>query len=181
MSDSLKINLTILPEEGLRLSFSEGAAWFKKCFSDDEMPDFSLVKADVSCLITRSGETVYVRGELKAQITQECGRCLEPATIPVDGDFAYTLVPAKSEVADDLELTAEELEISSYRGDFIDLAPMICEQVVLQAPMKILCAEDCKGLCPHCGVNLNNGSCRCRSDVVDDRLAVLQKFRVKKT
>ncbi len=179
MSDSLKINLTILPEEGLRLTFSEGAAWFKECFSDDERPEFSLVKVDVNCLITKSGDTIYIRGELAAQISQECGRCLEPATIPIGGDFVYTLVPAKAEVAEDLELTAQELETSYYRGDFIDLAPMICEQIVLQVPMKILCADDCKGLCPHCGINLNTGSCNCRSDVVDDRLAVLKKFRVK--
>jgi uncharacterized protein len=179
MSDSLKINLTILPEEGLRLTFSEGAAWFKECFSDDERPEFSLVSADVSCLITKSGDTVYIRGELAAQISQECDRCLELATIPIGVDFAYTLVPEKSEVVEDLELTALELETSYYRGDFIDLAPIICEQIVLQAPMKILCADDCKGLCPRCGVNLNNGSCNCHSDVVDDRLAVLKKFRVK--
>ncbi|KAF0159969.1 MAG: uncharacterized protein FD159_143 [Syntrophaceae bacterium] len=178
MSDSLKINLTILPEEGLRLAFSEGAAWFKECFSDGELPEFSMIKADLNCLITKSGETIYIRGELAAQISQECGRCLELATISIGGEFVYTLVPAKTEVEEDLELTAQELETSYYRGDFIDLAPMICEQIVLQAPMKILCADDCKGLCPRCGVNLNNGSCNCRSDVVDDRLAVLKKFRV---
>ena len=179
MSDSLKINLTILPEEGLRLTFSEGASWFKGCFSDTELPEFSLVKVDVDCLVTRSGDTIYARGEMAAQISQQCDRCLEPATIPVGGEFAYTLVPEKSEIADDLELTAQELETSYYRGDFIDLAPMICEQIVLQAPMKILCAEDCKGLCPRCGVNLNTGSCNCQSTAVDDRLAVLKKFRVK--
>ncbi len=179
MSDSLKINLTILPEEGLRLTFSKGAAWFKACFSEDEQPEFSLVLADVDCLVTRSGDTIYIRGELAAQIRQECDRCLEKTTIPIGGDFAYTLVPEKTEIAEELELTAEELETSHYRGDFIDLAPMICEQIVLQAPMKILCTEDCKGLCPHCGNNLNTGSCNCRSDIVDDRLAVLKKFRVK--
>jgi uncharacterized protein len=179
MSDSLKINLTILPEEGLRLTFSEGAAWFKECFSDDERPEFSLVKVDVNCMITKSGDTICIRGELAAKISQECGRCLEPATIPIGGDFVYTLVPAKVEVAKDLELTAQELETSYYHGDFIDLAPMICEQIVLQVPMKILCTVDCKGLCSHCGINLNTGSCVCRSDVMDDRLAVLKKIRVK--
>jgi uncharacterized protein len=179
MSDSLKINLTILPEEGLRLTFSEDAAWFQGCFSDEERPEFSLVGADVNCLITRLGDTIYIRGDLSAQIKQECGRCLEMATIPIGGDFAYTLVPEKTETAEDLELSAEELETSYYRGDFIDLAPIICEQIVLQAPMKILCADDCKGLCPHCGINLNKGSCHCRSEIVEDRLAVLKKFRVQ--
>jgi len=179
MSDSLKINPAILPEEGLRLKFSENAAWFKECFASDELPEFSLVKADVECLITRSGLTVYVRGNLKATISQECSRCLEPATIEVGGDFAYTLVPEKEEFEEEIELTADELETSYYRGDFIDLKPLVCEQIVLQVPIKVLCSENCKGLCPRCGTNLNTGSCHCRSDVVDDRLAVLKNFRVK--
>ncbi|MHB8139159.1 MAG: YceD family protein [Smithellaceae bacterium] len=179
MSDSLKINLMILPEEGLRLTFSEGAPWFKECFSERELPGFLLVRADVNCVITKSGDTVYIRGELAAQVSQECGRCLEPAEIPIGVDFAYTLVPAKTETAEELELTAQELETSYYRGDFIDLAPIICEQIVLQVPMKIICADDCKGLCPHCGINLNTGSCSCNLHKVDNRLAVLKKFRVK--
>lgn len=179
MSDSLKINPAILPEEGLRLTFSKGAAWFKGCFSEDELPEFSLVRADVDCLITRSGDTIYVRGNLETEIRQECSRCLEPTTLKVGGDFVYTLVPEKAEVEEDIELTAQELETCYYRGDFIDLAPLICEQIVLQVPIKVLCYEDCKGLCPRCGTNLNTGSCSCRSDVVDDRLAVLKNFRVK--
>ncbi len=179
MSDSLKINPAILPEEGLKLSFSEDAAWFKKCFSGDDLPEFSLVRADVDCLITRLGDTVYVRGNLSATIRQDCSRCLEMATVTVDGDFVYTLAPEKAEWEEDIELSAQDLETSYYRGDFIDLAPLICEQIVLQVPIKVLCSEDCKGLCPRCGTNLNTGSCQCRSDIVDDRLAVLKKFRVK--
>jgi uncharacterized protein len=180
MSDSLKINLAILPEDGLRLRFSEGNAWFQGCFAGDAPPEFSLVSADADCLITRSGDTIYVSGDLSAQMSRECSRCLEPATISAGGAFAYTLVPEKTETAQDLELSAEELETGCYRGDFIDLAPIICEQIVLVAPMKFLCAENCRGLCPHCGVNLNTGSCSCRSETVDDRLAALKKFTVKK-
>lgn len=179
MSDSLKINLTILPEEGLRVTFAEDDAWFRNCFSGSEPPEFSLIKAEGYCLVTKSGETVYIRGELAAQIRRACDRCLEPATIPIDGAFAYTLVPEKKEFEEELELSARDLETSYYRGDFIDLAPIVCEQIVLQTPMKILCAEDCRGLCPNCGANLNAGACNCRANVVDDRLAVLKKFRVK--
>lgn len=179
MSDSLKINLAIIPEEGLRWTFSEGNAWFQECFGGVAPPEFSLISADVDCLITRSGDTIYVRGDLKAQICQECSRCLEPATFSAGGPFAYTLVPEKTETAEDLELSAQELETSYYRGDFIDLTPIICEQIILLAPMKVLCTENCKGLCPHCGTNLNTGSCSCRSEMVDDRLAALKKFRVQ--
>ncbi len=180
MADSLKINPAILPEEGLTLSFSEDATWFEACFSGGRLPDFSLIRADVTCLITRLGETVYIRGTLSETIRQDCSRCLEPTTLSVDGDFFYTLMPEKAELEEERELTAEELETSFYSGDFIDLAPLLCEQIVLQAPMKALCSEDCKGLCPHCGANLNVTACSCQSDSVDPRLAVLKNFKVKK-
>jgi uncharacterized protein len=180
MSDSLKINLAILPEEGLRLAFSEDANWFKECFSDDERPEFSLIKANVDCLITKSGATIYIRGQLAATISQECSRCLEMATVSIGGDFVYTMVPTKADVAEELELSAEDLETTYYSGEFIDLSPLICEEIILQMPIKVLCQEDCKGLCPRCGANLNSASCNCRSDVVDDRLAVLKNFIVKK-
>ena len=180
MSDSLKINLTILPEEGLSLVFSQNGEWFRSRFSTEELPDFSLLKADIRCLITRSGDTIYIRGELAAQIGQECGRCLEPATISIGGDFAYTMVPAKTETDQDVELTAEELETGCYSGDFIDLAPIVCEQIVLMTPMRIVCSDGCRGLCPRCGTNLNTSSCSCRTQAADSRFATLKNFKVNK-
>jgi len=180
MSDSLKINLMILPEEGLKIAFSPDDEWLHRQLPVEELPDFSLAGADVRCHITRSGDTIYIRGELAAQISQECSRCLEPATVAIGGDFAYTMLPAKPQTAPDLELTTEELETGYYSGDFIDLAPIVCEQIVLQAPMKVLCRQECRGLCPHCGTNLNTVSCNCREEAIDARLAVLKNFKVKK-
>lgn len=180
MSDSLIINLTILPEEGLQLSFSKDGAWFQKCFAREELPEFSLENADAHCLITRSGSNIYIRGNLSVTITGECARCLKPAKFSSGGDFTYTLAPEKAETSREIELSAEDLEQDYYHGDFIDLTPIICEQILLQAPMKILCAGDCQGLCPSCGTNLNAGKCDCRVETVDERLAALKNFKVKK-
>ena len=179
MSDSLKINVVILPDSGLHLAFSESADWFNACFPADAQPEFCLIRADGDFLITRSGDTIFIRGSLDATLGMDCSRCLEPARLEVGGSFAYTLLPAQTETRDDLELRAEDLEIGSYQGDFIDVAPLICEQIVLMTPMKVLCTQECKGLCPHCGVNRNRVLCHCQADIVDDRLAVLKKFKVK--
>jgi uncharacterized protein len=169
----------LIPEEGQRFVFSEGDAWLQGCFKDSEKPDFVLEKVYVDCLITMTSGTAFIKGLFSAIIVICCSRCLERASLPIGSDFAYTLIPAKAETREDLELTPEELEISYYQDDFIDLAPIIYEQMILQIPMKALCSEECKGLCLHCGTNLNTSSCNCHLNVVNDRMAVLKKFRLK--
>lgn len=180
MANSLKINVFLIPEEGKQFDFSEGDAWFKECFKEREVPDFSLDKIDVSCLITKTSGTVFIKGSFSGWIDICCSRCLENTKLPIGSDFAYTLIPAKIEKREDMELKPEELEIGFYQGDFIDLTSIICEQIILQIPIKALCSEDCKGLCQHCGINLNKSSCNCSSDVMDSRMAVLKNFKIKK-
>jgi uncharacterized protein len=179
MSNSLKINVVTIPEEGQDFVFSGDGQWFQESFPDSGEIDFSLKKVDVACQITRTSSTIFIKGNLSAILGIACSRCLEDVNLPVGGEFAYSLVPLTPETREDLELQAEDLEISSYQGDFIDLAPIIYEQVILQIPIKPLCSEDCKGLCPHCGINLNVASCNCHLDIIDDRLAVLKKFKIK--
>ena len=179
MANSLKINVVTIPEEGLNVVLSEDGAWFKECFPDSEMLDFTLRKVDINCLITKTAGTIFIKGKLSAIIDICCSRCLEETKLPLGADFSYTLIPAKAENKEDLELKEEELEISHYQGDFIDLTPIICEQIILQIPIKALCSEDCKGLCPHCGSNLNASACNCHLDFVDNRMAVLKNFKVK--
>jgi len=179
MANSLKINVFLIPEEGQSFIFSEDNAWFKACFKDSEGTDFTLDRVDVNCLVTNTSGTVFIKGSFSAQIDICCSRCLENTKLSIGADFAYTLIPAKAETREDLELTPEELEISYYKGDFIDLGPIICEQIILQIPIKALCSEECKGLCPQCGANLNTSSCNCRLNFVDNRMAVLKNFTIK--
>jgi uncharacterized protein len=179
MSNSLKVNVVTIPEEGLNFVFSGDGKWFKECFQDSDPPDFSLRKVDVQCRITKASSTIFINGNLSVLLSICCSRCLEDADFSVDGDFYYTLVPSRPETKEDVELQAQELEISSYQGDFIDLTPIICEQIILQIPIKPLCSEECKGLCPHCGMNLNVASCNCHLEFVDPRLAVLKNIKIK--
>jgi uncharacterized protein len=179
MANSLKINVFLIPEEGQHFVFSEGDAWFKGCFKEGEVPDFSLDKVDVDCLITKTSGTVFIKGSFSALIDICCSRCLENTKLSIGSDFAYTLIPAKTETSKDLELKPEELETSYYHSDFIDLTHVICEQIILQIPIKVLCSEECRGLCQQCGANLNVSSCKCSSNYLNSRMAVLKNFVIK--
>jgi uncharacterized protein len=179
MSKSLKINVVTIPEEGREVVFSGDNKWFQESFPQSGEIGFTLKKVNVTFNITKASGTVFIKGNLSATIKIACSRCLEDVMLPVCSDFAYTMVPKTPETGEEVELEAEELEISSYEGDFIDLAPIIYEQIILQIPIKPLCSEDCKGLCPRCGTNLNVASCNCNLEVIDERLAVLKNFKIK--
>src|SRR5450759_5101224 len=97
MSNSLKINAVLIPEEGQNFVFSEDGAWFKECFQDSKRFDFNLRKVDVNCMITKNSGTFFIIFSLSVAIYFYCCRCFEETNLPIGGYFAYTLVPAKAE------------------------------------------------------------------------------------
>jgi uncharacterized protein len=121
-------------------------------------------------------------GRLQARLEMSCGRCLEPFTLPVDTQVDLTYVPHPSVAADDeVELSQDDLTTAFYRDQTLDLADMVREQFYLALPMRPLCREECKGLCPQCGTNLNQGTCTCDVRWEDPRLAGLRALMKKKT
>jgi uncharacterized protein len=121
-------------------------------------------------------------GRLQARLQMSCGRCLEPFTLPIDAQVDLTYVPHPEQAADDeVELSQDDLTTAFYRDQTLDLADMVREQFYLALPMRPLCREDCKGLCPQCGTNLNQGTCACDVRWEDPRLASLRTLLKKKT
>jgi uncharacterized protein len=122
-------------------------------------------------------------GRLQARLQVMCGRCLEPFTLPVDTQVELTYVPHPATAANDeeVELSQDDLTTAFYRDQTLDLGEMVREQFYLALPMSPLCREDCKGLCPRCGTNLNQGTCACDVRWEDPRLAGLRTLLKKKT
>lgn len=114
-------------------------------------------------------------GRATTTLEVPCSRCAEPFRIPVDASFDLSYLPqTENEGEGEREIEEEDLNTSFYRGGVIDLAELLREQFYLALPMKPLCSEDCKGLCPHCGTNLNRGTCDCRTTWEDPRMARLR-------
>jgi uncharacterized protein len=176
----MKINILNIPEEGLNLRFSLVGDSFSGLLPDREELDFSLPRVDVSGFMKKVGQNLFISGTIETVMETQCCRCLEEAHLPLKAEFSYTLLPETEAVKADIELKTEDIEVGYYSGEVIDLSPIIFEQILLQTPMKALCGESCRGICPRCGINLNVGSCDCRSDFIDERLAVLKNFRVQK-
>jgi uncharacterized protein len=175
----LKINVTNIPEEGLKVRFSKDEAWFRQVFTEKENLGLPINSVEGSVTLKRVRDTLYLEGDIRTETETDCSRCLEAASLPIGASFKYVLSPAPAEHSDEeQELSPEDLDVVYYLDDLIDLDPLIIEQVLLQIPMKVLCREDCRGLCPRCGINLNRNSCRCHDEHVDSRLAVLKKLKV---
>jgi uncharacterized protein len=174
----VKIIINNIPDEGLKISLHKDRDWFRNLLPEKEKDDFSIQGIDVFCEAKRILETVFIDGSLEATVTANCCRCLETTHLPVKTNFRYTFVPEKKGSKQEDELSTEDLEYGYYQDDVIDLDNLIFEQVMLQVPIKVLCTDACKGLCAHCGMNLNTASCGCHAEFIDERLAVLKKLRV---
>jgi uncharacterized protein len=137
-----------------------------------------------------TGKVVVLVATVTSTLDVPCSRCLEPFAVPVHATVETRFVPAgdlakvtadtvrSGAVGDDVEEL--ELGLAEYRDEAIDLGEVIREQFVLALPMKPVCAEDCRGLCPVCGVNRNLDTCECRQEWVDPRLAVLAELKTQK-
>jgi uncharacterized protein len=95
--------------------------------------------------------------------------------------FEAVYVPDPKEIEDGEGIGLEygDLDVGFYRDDQIDLSAVLSEQVVIDVPMKPVCSEECKGLCPNCGADLNEGECNCKEDKTDPRLAPLAEIKKK--
>lgn len=122
--------------------------------------------------VTNTGEALLVEGSAKTVATTACSRCLEDVTYDLDGDVeGYFLIEpsANDEESDEEEdFDAEEFDVLP-ESHIIDLEPLIMAGLLMDVPNMPLCRDDCKGLCPRCGANLNDGPCGC-DPAADDKL-----------
>jgi uncharacterized protein len=132
----------------------------------------------VSFDIHKDKEKFRLIGTTTTELELGCSRCLEAFRMPVNASFDLRFYPASAMSAvPDREVADEDLETSYYHDEQIDLNQVLREQFYLALPMKPLCGDDCKGLCPTCGTNLNTGACDCAPQWEDPRLAVLKQLK----
>jgi uncharacterized protein len=125
-------------------------------------------------------QDIRLKGELSTKLELSCARCLEPVMLDVNRDFELLYRPRGSDAGrEELSVTAAEAEVSYYESEGLLLEDVLREQILLAVPLKTICKEDCKGLCAHCGKNLNTGKCSCEEPVDDPRWNALKEIRGK--
>jgi uncharacterized protein len=131
--------------------------------------------------LSKAGERYRLTGHVRTTMELPCGRCLEPFAFELDApfDLSYVPDPLAADVPE-VELTEDDLSTAYYRDQILDLGEMIREQLQLALPMRPLCREDCRGLCPHCGANRNVQDCACEARWADPRLESLRDLLGRK-
>lgn len=127
---------------------------------------------------------IRLRGKFAGKFEVPCARCVEPVHLPLAADFDLIFRPLGADAGgSERSITAPETEIGYYQGDSLLLEDVLREQVLLTLPVRTLCKDDCKGLCPRCGQNRNTQDCSCEESQTDPRWEALSglRSRIKST
>ncbi len=138
---------------------------------------------DIRLGAKQMGEMVAVEGRVAATVRMNCNRCLIEFESVLRTGFTLTYIrrpPEEIEPAGDgdVELQAEKIGLIPFTAEQIDLLQDVQSEIVMAIPMRPICCETCKGLCPQCGVNLNETACNCENRTGDPRLAILKGLKI---
>jgi uncharacterized protein len=163
--DKLKLTLSALPEKGLTVS----AVASEEELRPEGARELNVGPVTVNGVLAEADTDYLFRGDISGEYRHACDRCLEEARVPFTVDVTWLFVPSEgseelSESDEDFEDVEDEELPMTYENGEIDLAPHVWEEIVLAAPSKYLCREDCAGLCARCGANLNREQCSCPPD-----------------
>jgi uncharacterized protein len=176
----VKLSIYDIEEAAKEFTYDEPTASLNDVLVHGEVSDYSFsAPAAVRVEYYRAGQELFFQGHITGGVVGQCARCVEEYDFVLEKDFSLVLVPRR-ELHAESELEEEDVDLSFYEGEEIDLSPLIQEQIILALPTRPLCRESCKGLCPQCGANLNTQTCTCATAVDDPRLAVFRTLRVNR-
>ncbi len=170
----LALKVSLIPTDEIHRDWEIAPENFNK--EDDSLPVSG--PSYVKGRLYRSGTTIYFDGTVSSTLGLECSRCLETFESTMTGNVTSIFMPQADDRKDEPEakLSPEDLDVQFYGGDEIDLFMPIRDQIALAVPMQPLCSESCQGLCPVCGVNMNEEKCSCDPTPADPRMAALLKL-----
>jgi len=188
----MKIDVLKVSEQGQTFPLDEEVSWFaavlKKEFSSYGQKGFS-AKGLLNLL--RTEENITINGEIQLELQATCDRCSLAFAHPIKLEIFRHMIPyfesnttalgsETIEKEEEIELNTQDLDFSYYHNDEIDLDQVIAEELQLALPMIFICREDCRGLCPQCGKNLNESLCSCASVNEASPFAVLKNLKTSR-
>jgi uncharacterized protein len=179
----LYIRVSEIPGGGLDLFASRGKASIPRVLEGmDPAPLRELRLVDADLVLTVEGGVVWVEGSFEALGEGLCDRCSEPVTLRLGKAFQTILTPKSRDRGGpaSVELHEEDLDVGYYDGTGVETNDILWEQVALELPLKVVCSESCRGVCPVCGKNRNLDACSCAAGETNSPFDILKNLKGKK-
>lgn len=175
----MRIRIDEIPESGRFLHFHWDEDRLTQFLPEEDPFELKLMRpVNVDLFIEKHPEHIRIEGSIKGMLQVNCHRCLSPSPWPLDEKVDVFLVEKGEEPEEEeVELQAEEMDYEFFDGEVIDIDHLVAEQIFLALPFKVLCSENCLGLCPRCGANLNDEPCRCERNMKDSPFAALERLK----
>jgi uncharacterized protein len=162
------------------IRFAHKIADLNEIYGEGQVRDFHFPPfLDLNLTYYRAASDLFFQGTFRGNFEGHCSRCLRQYAFALDKQFEFVLSPdPRTSDKKAGELSRDELGLSYYSGEEINLTPLLREQVLLALPTRPLCEENCRGLCGICGANLNFEACACSTTADDPRLAIFRTLKV---
>ena len=179
----MKIRIDQIQDKPMVLNLEEPVASFPLLIGmqNDAVCSFDS-PVSYNATIVKGHNNLMVSGRVGVTVSLTCSRCLASYKTAIASDFTRVFSRETTEKTlseDEIELSEQDF-VSVYRDDEIDMNSEIEEQIALEIPFRPLCSDDCKGLCPECGTDLNHISCSCASQQFNFKFSALKDFKVSK-
>jgi len=179
----LQVHLNEIDPDGKQVVRALTAAWLAELLQGGEpYPYRARGGAEATVRLRRADLEVVVEADFGLELEADCSACLKEFVLQVPVSFHLCLQPAAArprELPTQLELTGADVDADFYEDDFIQVDDILREQILLALPMVPRCAEDCRGLCPVCGADLNLASCQCSVGELDPRWSALASLKAQ--
>jgi uncharacterized protein len=123
-------------------------------------------------ILTQAKQSILVQGSLVASIEDICNRCLKPVNLSIELKIEEQYFPS-IDIVSGLPLPEDPDNYTIDENNIMDLGEALAQYILMAMPMKILCTQDCAGICPSCGKNLNDSKCKCAAHIKDQRWSKL--------
>jgi uncharacterized protein len=175
----MRIRVDEIPDAGRTLHLHWDHSRLAPFIPEDDPFELKLLRPiQIEMELQKHPDHVRILGEIRGGLQMSCHRCLAPFEWPLQENVDVFLIPAnQAPQEEETELETEDLDYEFFDGEVIEIDQLIAEQIFLALPFKVLCSETCRGICPRCGVNLNDEPCRCGAGGVKSPFAALSELR----
>ena len=175
----MRVRIDEIPESGRTLRFHWSEDRLRQFVPPGDPFNLKLLRpVNVVLNLNRHPDHIRVTGKIEGSLEVSCHRCLRPFPLPLNEPVdLYLFEKARMPKEEEKEIEPEELVYEFFDGEVIEVDRLVAEQLFLALPVKVLCGEECKGLCPGCGANLNEETCRCKADSGQSSFAKLKSIK----